>query len=70
MFFFQFVYMMYYVDGFSYIKSSLHPWDEAYLIMVCGKQFLLCLRGLIGKQAMCACARVFSCQVTAHPGAW
>jgi hypothetical protein len=22
-----------YVDGFPYIKSSLLPWDEAYLIM-------------------------------------
>jgi hypothetical protein len=23
-----------YIDGFSYIQLSLHPWDEAYLIMV------------------------------------
>jgi hypothetical protein len=23
-----------YVDGFPYIKSSLHPWDEAYLIVM------------------------------------
>jgi hypothetical protein len=23
-----------YIDGFSYIKPPLHPWDEAYLIMV------------------------------------
>jgi hypothetical protein len=23
-----------YFDGFSYIDPSLHPWDEAYLIMV------------------------------------
>ena len=23
-----------YVDGFPYIKPSLHPWDEAYLIMM------------------------------------
>ena len=23
-----------YVDGFPYIESSLHPWDEAYLIVV------------------------------------
>jgi len=23
-----------YIDGFPYIESSLHPWDEAYLIMV------------------------------------
>jgi hypothetical protein len=21
-----------YVDGFSYIKPSLHPWDETYLV--------------------------------------
>jgi hypothetical protein len=23
-----------YVDGFPYIKPSLHPWNEAYLIMM------------------------------------
>jgi hypothetical protein len=23
-----------YIDGFLYIEPSLHPWDEAYLIMV------------------------------------
>jgi hypothetical protein len=23
-----------YIDGFPYIKPSLHPWDEAYLIMM------------------------------------
>jgi hypothetical protein len=23
-----------YVDGFLYIEPSLHPWDEAYLIMM------------------------------------
>ena len=23
-----------YVDGFPYIEPSLHPWDEAYLIIV------------------------------------
>jgi hypothetical protein len=22
------------IDGFQYIEPSLHPWDEAYLIMV------------------------------------
>ena len=26
-----------YVDGFPYIKPSLHPWDEAYLIMMDGR---------------------------------
>ena len=33
-FFFEFVYMVDYIDGFPYIKPSLHPRDEAYLIMV------------------------------------
>jgi hypothetical protein len=23
-----------YVDGYAYIKPSLHPWNEAYLIMM------------------------------------
>jgi len=32
--FLQFVYIMDHVDGFPYIKPSLHAWDEAYLIMV------------------------------------
>jgi hypothetical protein len=31
---FEFVYIVDYVDGFLYVKSSLHPWDEAYLIMM------------------------------------
>jgi hypothetical protein len=31
-FFFEFVYIVDYVDGFLYIKSSLHSWDEAYLV--------------------------------------
>jgi hypothetical protein len=30
--FFEFVYIVDYVDGFLYIESSLHPWDEANLI--------------------------------------
>ena len=33
-FFFEFVYIVDYIDGFPYIKPSLHPWDEAYLIMM------------------------------------
>ena len=32
-FFFQFVYVVDYIDGFPYIEPSLHPWDKAYLIM-------------------------------------
>ena len=30
----EFVYIVDYFDGFPYIKSSLHPWDEAYLVMM------------------------------------
>ena len=33
-FVFEFVYIVDYVDGFPYIKPSLRPWDEAYLIMM------------------------------------
>jgi hypothetical protein len=33
-FFFEFVYIVDYIDGFTYIEPSLHPWDEAYLIMM------------------------------------
>jgi hypothetical protein len=33
-FVFEFVYTVDYVDGFPYIKPSLHPWDEAYLVMM------------------------------------
>jgi hypothetical protein len=28
------IYWIIYVDGFPHIETSLHPWDEAYLIMV------------------------------------
>jgi hypothetical protein len=31
---FEFGYVVDYIDGFSYIKPSLHPWDEASLIMI------------------------------------
>jgi hypothetical protein len=33
-FFFQFVYMVGYIERFSFIELSLHLWDEAYLSMV------------------------------------
>ena len=33
-FVFEFVYIVNYVDGFSYIKLPLCPWDEAYLVMM------------------------------------
>ena len=34
MFLFQLVYMVDYIDRFSYVELSLHFWDEADLIMV------------------------------------
>jgi hypothetical protein len=33
-FVFGFVYTVDCVDGFPYIKPSLHPWNEAYLMMM------------------------------------
>jgi hypothetical protein len=33
-FFFEFVYVVYYTDRFPYIEPSLHPWNEAYLVMM------------------------------------
>ena len=33
-FVFEFFYIVDYVDGFPYIKPSLHPWNEDYLIMM------------------------------------
>jgi hypothetical protein len=33
-FVFEFVYVVDYIDGFLYIKPSLHQWDEAYLVMM------------------------------------
>jgi hypothetical protein len=34
MFFFEFLYILDYVNGFLNTESTLHPWDEAYLILV------------------------------------
>jgi hypothetical protein len=31
-FVFEFVYIVDYIDGFPYIKPSLHPWNETYLV--------------------------------------
>jgi hypothetical protein len=33
-YFYQFIYILDYIHGFSCIEPPLHPWDEAYLIMV------------------------------------
>jgi hypothetical protein len=33
-FVFEFVYIVGYIDGFPYIKPSLHPWEDAYLFMM------------------------------------
>ena len=32
--FFEFVYTVDYIDGFHYIKPSLHPRSEAYLVLM------------------------------------
>ena len=33
-FVFEFVYIVNYIDGFLYIKSSLHPWNETYMVRI------------------------------------
>jgi hypothetical protein len=33
-FFFEFVYIVDYINVFMYIEQSLHPWDKAYLVML------------------------------------
>ena len=33
-FFFQFIYMMDYIDRFAYVELALHHWDEAHLIIM------------------------------------
>lgn len=33
-FIFQFLYMVYYIDRFSYVEPSLHLWNETYSIKV------------------------------------
>ena len=33
-FFFQFIYVMNYIDRFSYVEPSLHLWNDADLIFV------------------------------------
>jgi hypothetical protein len=33
-FFFEFVYVVDYIDGFPFTEPCLHPWDDAYLIVV------------------------------------
>jgi hypothetical protein len=33
-FYFEFVYIVDYIDGFPYVELSMHAWDEAYLIMM------------------------------------
>jgi hypothetical protein len=30
----EFAYIVDYIDGYLYIKPSLHPWNEAYLVMI------------------------------------
>ena len=33
-FFFQFIYMMDYIDGFAYVEPALYLWNEAHLIII------------------------------------
>ena len=35
-FVFELVYIVNYVDGFLYIKPSLHPWNKTYLVRMDG----------------------------------
>jgi hypothetical protein len=42
LFSFEFVYIVDYINGFFYIEPTLHPWDEAYLILV-NDDFDVCL---------------------------
>jgi hypothetical protein len=51
----EFVYIVDYVDGFPYIKSSLHPWDEAYLFMI----VLMCFWILFGRILLNIVASIF-----------
>ena len=39
-FFFQFIYMMNYIDRFTYVEPALHFWNEADLIIM--DNFLMC----------------------------
>lgn len=41
-FLFDFVYIVNYIDEIPYIEPTLHPWEEAYLLMVdeCFDMFL------------------------------
>ena len=39
-FFFQFIYMIDYIDRFLYVEPALHLWDDAHLIMV--DNFFMC----------------------------
>ena len=38
--FFQFIYMVDYIDRFLYVEPSLHFWDEVDLVMI--DNFLMC----------------------------
>ena len=46
-FFFEFVYVVDYIDEFPYIEPSLYPWNKTYMIMV-DDHFYVFL-GVVGK---------------------
>ena len=56
-FFFEFVYIVDYIDVFPYIEPSLHPLVEAYLIMM-NDNFDVFL-DLVGKNFMSIFASIF-----------
>ena len=55
-FVFEFVYMVDYIDGFPYVKPSLHARDEAYLITVNDRFDEFCMMSL---QALLLAFKVF-----------
>jgi len=59
---FELVYIVDYIDGFLYIKPSLHPRDEAYLIMM-GDHFVVCM------DSVCKNFIEYFC-INIHKGNW
>jgi hypothetical protein len=56
LFFIEFVFLVYYVDGFAYIKSSMHSWDKAYMILKkecshCSKSLSVCAAAWVVKSS-------------------
>ncbi|ERE85715.1 putative pumilio domain-containing protein [Cricetulus griseus] len=58
----EFVYMVEYIDRFSYDESTLHHWDEAYLVMV--DYFSDMILHSMGKDF------IENCWINVHEGYW